>query len=127
MTMNYAIHYYPAGTFSECVSCPFDTIAEAVAMVERLYKERELNSGCSIYNINTNQAELYFEIWTSGEIRWVDAVARYRIKTWEYYFRNRDKIRAKAYQKQLAEVEAEIARAERKRERIQQELKKLGL
>lgn len=127
MTMNYAIHYYPAGTFTECVSCPFDTIEEAVAMVELLYKERELNSGCSIYNINTNQAELYFEIWTSGEIRWVDAVARYRIKTWEYYFRNRDKIRIKAYQKQLAEVEVEIARAERKRERIQQELKKLGL
>ena len=127
MTMNYAIRYYPAGTFSECVSCPFDTIEEAVAMVELLYKQHELNSGCSIYNINTNQTELYFEIWTSGEIRWVDAVARYRIKTWAYYFRNRDKIRAKAYQKQLAEVEAEIARAERKREYIQKELEKLGL
>lgn len=127
MTMNYAVRYYPAGTFSECVSCPFDTIEEAVAMVELLYKERELDSGCSIYNINTNQTELYFEIWTSGEIRWVDAVARYRIKTWAYYLRNRDKIRAKAYQKQLAEVEAEIARAERKRERIQKELERLGL
>ena len=127
MTMNYAIRYYPAGTFSECVSCPFDTIEEAVAMVELLYKERELDSGCSIYNINTNQAELYFEIWTSGETRWVDAVARYRVKTWEYYFRNRNKIRAKAYQKQLVEVEAEIARAERKREHIQKELEKLGL
>lgn len=125
--MNYVIHYYPAGTFSECVSCPFETIEEAVAMVELLYKERELDSGCSIYNINTNQAELYFEIWTSGENRWVDAVARYRIKTWAYYFRNRDKIRAKAYQKQLAEVAAEIARAERKREHIQKELEKLGL
>ena len=127
MTMNYAIRYYPAGTFSECVSCPFDTIEEAVAMVELLYKEHELDSGCSIYNINTNQTELYFEIWTSGENRWVDAVARYRIKTWAYYFRNRDKIRAKAYQKQLAEVEAEIARAERKREHIKKELEKLGL
>lgn len=126
--MNYVIHYTPTGTLSECHSCPFDTIEEAIRMVELIFKEGETECGCTIYNLHTGAAELYFQICNWGtETHWVDAVANYRVKTWEYYFRNRNKIRAKAYQKKLAEVEGRIARAERERAHIKQELEKLGL